>query len=199
MPVQWRAAVVFAQEHLGLSQRRACRLVGCARATVRYRSRRGEDDAGRTTRSTVGSGSQGRNVLASATGACMSCSDRKASSSPTSGLRDSLARKVWRCASGHARARPASDAATLQRPRVNEQWALDFRQGAVASGRPVRLLSVIDVSTREALVLEGDTSLAGSRVVRVLDRLCGERPAPAQIVLDNGPELISRVLEQWAH
>jgi putative transposase len=69
----------------------------------------------------------------------------------------------------------------------------------LASGRTIRLLSVIDVFTREALSLEVDTSLPGSRVVRVLDRLRGERKLPAQIVLDNGPELSSRVLEQWAH
>lgn len=82
---------------------------------------------------------------------------------------------------------------------ANEQWALDFLQDALASGRMLRLLSVIDVFTREALALEVDTSLPGSRVVRVLDRLAGERPLPSRLVLDNGPELISRVLEEWAH
>jgi putative transposase len=35
-------------------------------------------------------------------------------------------------------------------------------------------------------------------VVRVLDRLAGERPLPTQLVLDNGPERISRVLAAWA-
>lgn len=82
---------------------------------------------------------------------------------------------------------------------ANEQWALDFLQDALASGRTIRLLSVIDVYTREALALEVDTSLPGSRVVAVLERLRGERPLPTQLVLDNGPELISRALEQWAH
>jgi putative transposase len=83
--------------------------------------------------------------------------------------------------------------------RANEQWALDFLQDALASGRKLRVLSVIDVFTREALALEVDTSLPGTRVVRVLDRLLAERDCPAQLVLDNGPELISRVLEEWAH
>ena len=98
------------------------------------------------------------------------------------------------------KARGASCAVAHPAPqRANEQWALDFLQDALASGRTIRLLSVIDVFTREALALEVDTSLPGSRVVRVLERLGGERPLPAQLVLDNGPELISRVLEQWAH
>jgi hypothetical protein len=52
---------------------------------------------------------------------------------------------------------------------------------------------------REALALEVNTSLPGSRVVRVLDRLAGDRERPGQLVLDNGPELDSRVLEQWAY
>jgi putative transposase len=83
--------------------------------------------------------------------------------------------------------------------RVDEQWALDFLQDAPASGRQLRLLSVIDVFSREALALEVDTSLPESRVVRVLNRLLGEREPPVQLVLDNGPELISRALAEWAH
>jgi putative transposase len=81
---------------------------------------------------------------------------------------------------------------------ANAQWALDFLHDTVASGRTIRLLSVLDVFTREGLALEVDTSLLGSRVVRVLNRLADERPLPDQFVLDNGPELISRVLEEWA-
>ena len=45
-----------------------------------------------------------------------------------------------------------------------------------------------------------DTSLPGARVVRVLDRLTEELAAiPDVIVLDNGPELTSRALDQWAY
>jgi putative transposase len=45
--------------------------------------------------------------------------------------------------------------------RANAQWALDFVEDALASGRKIRLLSIIDVFTREALSLEVDTSLPG--------------------------------------
>ena len=45
-----------------------------------------------------------------------------------------------------------------------------------------------------------DTSLPAQRVALVLDRLIAERGrAPAEIVLDNGPELTSRALDQWAY
>src|ERR1700694_2784203 len=43
-------------------------------------------------------------------------------------------------------------------------------------------------------------SLSGVRVVRVLDRVIAERgAAPDEITLDNGPELTSRALDQWAY
>ena len=58
---------------------------------------------------------------------------------------------------------------------------------------------MVDVFTREALALEVDTSLPGGRVVRVLERLVAERGAPDEIVLDNGPELTGKALDQWAY
>jgi putative transposase len=80
----------------------------------------------------------------------------------------------------------------------NECWCLDFMSDALATGRRFRTLGVIDTCTREALAIEVDTSLPSARVVRVLDQLITSRGRPTEIVLDNGPELISRVLDQWA-
>jgi putative transposase len=58
----------------------------------------------------------------------------------------------------------------------------------------------VDLYTREAPAIEVDTSLSGVRVARVLDRLIGERgQAPQAIVMDNGPELTSRALDQRAY
>ncbi len=82
----------------------------------------------------------------------------------------------------------------------NELWSLDFVSDALAWGRRIRLLCVIDAFTRESLAIEVDTSLPGQRVAQVLDRLVAERgQAPAEIVLDNGPELTSKALDQWAY
>lgn len=80
----------------------------------------------------------------------------------------------------------------------NDCWSLDFMSDALATGRRFRTLGVVDTCTREALSIEVDTSLPGARVVQVLQRLIVQRGHPAEIVLDNGPELISRVLDQWA-
>jgi putative transposase len=81
----------------------------------------------------------------------------------------------------------------------NESWCLDFVRDAVASGRRLRVLAVLDTGTREALGIEVDTSRPAVRVVGVLDQLVTERGTPHVIVRDNGPELTSRVLDQWAY
>ncbi|TME26730.1 MAG: transposase family protein [Chloroflexi bacterium] len=57
-----------------------------------------------------------------------------------------------------------------------------------------------DAFTRESLAIQVDTSLPGTRVAQVLDQLITERgQAPKEIMLDNGPELTSLVLDQWAY
>jgi putative transposase len=195
-PAQRRAAVVYAQQRFGLSQRRACRLVGAARSTVRYRSRDRDDDAAVRSRLCDLAAQRPRfgyrrlHVLLRREG-IVANHKRIARLYRAEGL--AVRRRKRKAKARIKRGRPAPPHG------VNEQWAMDFLQDALASGRTIRLLSVIDVFTREALALEVDTSLPGSRVVRVLDRLRGERALPTQLVLDNGPELISRVLEQWAH
>ena len=86
-------------------------------------------------------------------------------------------------------------------PRVqasNEEWALDFVTDALASQRHLRILSVVDVFTRECLALETDTSLGSVRVIRVLEQIITERgSAPQRIRTDNGPEFTSRCFIAW--
>jgi putative transposase len=83
--------------------------------------------------------------------------------------------------------------------KVNEVWSMDFVSDALAAGRRFRTLDIVDDFTREAPAIEVDTSLSGVRVTRVLDRLKLERGLPRQIRSDNGPEFISRAVEQWAY
>jgi putative transposase len=81
--------------------------------------------------------------------------------------------------------------------RANQEWALDFVHDAAESGRKFRVLSVIDVYTRECLALEVDTSFASRRVTRVLEGIVAERGVPEAIRCDNGPELTSRHFLAW--
>jgi hypothetical protein len=66
---------------------------------------------------------------------------------------------------------------------------MDFIIDGLATGRMVRILSVVDAYTRECLALEADTSLGSGRVTRVLERLIGERGRPANLRSDNGTEV----------
>src|SRR5271170_6159478 len=54
---------------------------------------------------------------------------------------------------------------------ANQAWAVDFVHDAVASGRAIRVLSMVDEYTRECLTLEVDTSFASRRVTRALENL----------------------------
>ena len=80
---------------------------------------------------------------------------------------------------------------------ANQEWALDFAHDAVAAGRAIRVLSVMDAYTRECLALEVDTSFASRRVTRVLDQIIAQRGQPQSIRCDNGPELTSRHFLAW--
>ncbi len=70
----------------------------------------------------------------------------------------------------------------LVRTAANQEWALDFLHDAVACGRAIRVLSVVDAYTRECLALEVETSFASRRVTRVLDAIVSERGQPQAIL-----------------
>ncbi len=78
-------------------------------------------------------------------------------------------------------------------------WTMDFASDAFTSGRKFRTLNLMDGFTREALEIEPDTSLPGARVVRVLEGLKEQGRKPEVIVIDNGPEFVSQVVDQWAY
>ena len=79
----------------------------------------------------------------------------------------------------------------------NQEWAIDFASDVAASGRRLRIFSVVDCYTRECLTLEVDTSLPSRRVTRALAGIIETRGAPAAIRSDNGPEMSSRHYLAW--
>jgi putative transposase len=81
----------------------------------------------------------------------------------------------------------------------NEHWAMDFIKDSFWTGRKFRCFTLVDTFTKECPLIEADTSLTGQRVVRVLEYLGKVRGLPKTIRVDNGPEFISRVLDEWAH
>lgn len=69
----------------------------------------------------------------------------------------------------------------------------------LASGQRFRVLNVVDDFTRECLIMHVGTSITGADVARLLSGVLAERAQPAMIVTDNGPEFISKALDQWSH
>ena len=82
--------------------------------------------------------------------------------------------------------------------QANQQWAMDFVQDTTATGQPFRALTLVDTYTRECHAIEVARSLPSERVIRVLERMMMMYGRPERIRVDNGPEFVSRALDQWA-
>nr|WP_219914975.1 IS3 family transposase [Klebsiella pneumoniae] len=81
---------------------------------------------------------------------------------------------------------------------MNQSWSIDFMHDALVCGRRFRTFNVVDDFNREALAIEIDLNIPAQRVVRVLDRIVANRGYPLKMRMDNGPELVSLTLAQWA-
>ena len=81
---------------------------------------------------------------------------------------------------------------------INECWSADFMSDALWCDRRFRTFNVVDDFNREGLAIEVDFNLPAERVKRTLDRIAAERGYPGKLRLDNGPELISVTLADWA-
>ena len=82
---------------------------------------------------------------------------------------------------------------------ANQSWSMDFVADGLADGRKLRCLAIVDDFSRECLVIEVDTSITGTRVAAVLDRIADSRALPASITVDHGPEFEGQVLDAWAY
>ena len=81
----------------------------------------------------------------------------------------------------------------------NQSWAMDFMHDILADGSKIRLLTIVDMFSRESVALEVDYGFKSPQVVEVLRRAVAQRGAPERIHCDNGPEFVSLHLDQWAY
>ena len=195
-PAARRALVHGARTAYQLSERRACRAVGVYRALVRYRSRRPSQQPLRArlrelAAVRIRAGYQQLYVL--------------------------LRREGWRV--NHKRVyrlygeeglalrrrrprRHRSAVVRVQRvapTRPNEQWAMDFMHDTLADGRAVRILTMLDVYTRECLALIVAGTFRGGDVAQILRAVGSTRGLPERITVDNGTEFTSKALDHWAY
>jgi len=187
-----RMDVAFAVEQFGMTERRACKLVNLDRSSYRYEPRR--DHNAQLREGLVSLARQKprygyRRLHALLTRRGYSCSPQRLYRLyKQEGL---AVRRLRR----KRLARPAAPSSHLH--RANQEWALDFVSDALATGRGVRVLAIVDAFTRECLTLEVDTSLSAQRVTRSLEKIVEGRGIPQSIRCDNGPELTSRHFLGW--
>ena len=86
----------------------------------------------------------------------------------------------------------------LKQPvRPNDTWSADFMSDAMADGRRIRILNILDDFNREALCVDPQFSYPAERVLRRLEVIAMERGLPKRIRVDNGPEFISHAFQDF--
>ena len=146
-PAAKRKAVAHLKDGIGMSERRACKAMGCCRMTIRYETARGDD---RDLRERMKAMAQERrrfgyrrlHVLLRREG------HRREPQETLPALSGGEAGRAqaWRPEAGdrHAGADAGPDGA-------NERWSLDFVSDQLTDGRRFRILAVVDDCTRECL------------------------------------------------
>lgn len=193
-PAARREAILWIREEHQASERRACDLASCARSTARYPARRDGQEALRARLRELAA-KKPRYGYRRLT-ALLRRSGEKVNPKRVHRLYQLEGLSVRR----KKRKKLAAKAKPILLPAVapNDRWGMDFMEDSLAWGRKFRTFNVLDEQPRECLAIEVDTSLPATRVTRVLDRLVGERGAPKELTIDNGPEYTSVVLEEWA-
>ena len=82
---------------------------------------------------------------------------------------------------------------------TNQVWAMDFVHDQLATGRKLRILTIVDTYSRFSPATDPRFSYRGEDVVQTLERVCREVGYPKTIRVDNGSEFISRDLDLWAY
>ncbi len=178
-----------------MSERRACRVVGVDRTSVRYEGTRGDDTFLRGRLNELAAerrrfGYRRLHVLLKREGHARQPQARSAAL--LRGEADSAPPRRPQAGGGN----PAADRDAGGSQRAMEPGLASSHQ--LTDGRRFRILAVVDDCTRECLALAADTSLSGLRVARELDDIVRRRGRPTIIVSVNGTEFTSNAILGWA-
>ena len=189
-----KAAVARLVEQRGLSQVRACRLVGLNRSSINYRPRRPDDSLLRQRLRELAA--ERRRFGYRRLGWLL---EREGQVINHKKLYRIYREERLMVRRRRGRKRALGTRAPMTLPSaINQRWSLDFVADTLSDGRRFRILCVVDDFSRECLATVVDTSLGGVRVVRELERLTAERALPRMVVSDNGTELTSCAVLRWA-
>jgi putative transposase len=193
-PAAHREAAAYLRSAYEMSERRACRVLGADRSSVRYAAARPDDGALRERLKALAQerrrfGYRRLHVLLRREGHAV---NKKRVQRLYREEKLTVRRRG-------GRKRAIGTRQPIQTPLVaNQRWSLDFVSDQLTDGRRFRILTVIDNCTRECLALVADTSLSGRRVARELDAIIRQRGRPDMIVSDNGTEYTSNAILAWA-
>jgi putative transposase len=178
----------------GLSQRRACTLLGVSRSALSYQRVRPAKDASVLARMAELSAQYPRYgyrriaIFLARDGYPMSFG---------------RAHRLWRLARLQVPQKRPRKRIAAGRPRpnaptgANQVWSYDFVFDWCANGQKLKCLTLTDEWTKEGLAIEVSGRIRSSDVIEVLSGLVSERGAPLYLRSDNGPEFISRALLKW--
>lgn len=81
----------------------------------------------------------------------------------------------------------------------NDVWAMDFVHDQLATGKKLRILTIVDTHSQFSPAVDPRFTYRGEDVVQTLERVCACTGCPKTIRVDNGSEFISRDLDLWAY
>ena len=176
-----------------LSERRACRLVGANRSTVRYESQKAPNQDLEQAIKEIAM--KNRRYGYRRIHVLLNKSSWKVNHKKVYRLYRALGLKVLK--RGGKKRAIGDRKVTRLITRANQCWALDFVHNTLSNGRKLKLLTVIDTYTRESLKIEVEHSLNGESVLRALEDVIQQRGKPEMILSDNGTEFTSNKAIHW--
>ncbi len=195
-PMRRRYALPYLRKAYQVSERRACRVIAVCRATVKYKSVKIDVPALRARINEIAVtrvryGYPRIHILLRREGWLVN-RKRVYRIYREEGLSMRLKPPRRRKSIVLRSDRPTADS-------VNKIWSMDFMADNLADGRKIRLLTIVDNYSRECVALEVGSGFKGTDVAQVLTRVVGQRGKPRFIRCDNGPEFVSKALDQWAY
>ena len=79
----------------------------------------------------------------------------------------------------------------------NHVWSYDFVNTRTHEGRPLKLLTVLDESTRQCMAIKVARKIRAHDVLEVLADLFARHGPPEYLRSDNGPEFTAKLVRQW--
>jgi len=184
------------QSQTAISERQACALVGIYRSTLRYQSRLPEQDEALSSR-----------IIELAQERRRFGYRRIHALLRREGVEVNHKRvyRLYRAAELAVKRRKRRKGVMVPREpltlpvRRNEVWSMDFVMDSLANGRRLKVLTVVDDCTKEAVDLVADFGISGHYVTRILDQVARFRGYPKAVRTDQGPEFTGKALDQWAY